>query len=137
MFEIIVEALCKHLKLLDLDATIVKFNEGLFVGKGTGNYTGAVKVANRNIDLVELHKYEKDVGWGDIPSFITMYGCTYVIWAKVEGIEDKVKARLKSSRKHFSSNEIVDFWWDGNELAQALNSDTDLKDRLNNMIEVI
>jgi len=137
MFETKVEALCGHLRLLGLNATTVKFNERLCVigpidqksGITGWGLLGAVKVANRNVDLVELVQY---AGADDY-----LYRCYYVVWAKVEGIEHKMKAKLKSSRKHLMSREIVDFWWDGNELAQALNSDTDLRDMLHRMKKVL
>jgi hypothetical protein len=145
MFETKVEALCEHLRLLGLNATAVKFHERLFVGgvdlleplEPYITFMGAVRLANRNIDLVELAQYECPDSVGEYPSSTTSYRCNYVVWAKVEGTEDKVKVKLKSTRKHPLSREIVDFWWDGNELAQALNNDTDLRDRLNSMKKVL
>jgi len=62
-----------------------------------------------------------------------MFRCNYVVQAKVDGLEDRLKAELKTLRKSFLRREVVDFRWKGRELAQVLNSDANLRDTLCHM----
>jgi len=56
--------------------------------------------------------------------------CSYVVQAKVNGLEDRLKTKLKVVRKGFLRGEVVDFKWKGRELAQVLNGDANLRDTL-------
>jgi len=83
---------------------------------------GSVRIVNRNIDLVELEWwYMAETGYTR---------CSYVVQAKVNGLEDRLKAKLKVVRKGFLRGEVVDFKWKGRELAQVLNGDANLRDTL-------
>jgi len=62
-----------------------------------------------------------------------MFRCNYVVQAKVDGLEDRLKAELKAVRKSFLSMQAVDFKWKGRELAQVLNGDANLRDKLYRM----
>jgi len=112
-----VDALCERLRGISLDATVESKET-----KWWKYIQGAVRVADRNIDLVEWEKiwYPSD----DIPD---TYRCNYVVEAKVEGLEEKLKAEGKPVRKSFFSRKVVDFKWKGEELAQSLGSDTELR----------
>jgi len=83
---------------------------------------GSVRVVNRNIDLVELEWLE------------TGYTrCSYVVQARVNGLEDRLRAKGKPVRKSLLSRQVVDFKWKGRELAQVLNDDANLRDKLYRM----
>lgn len=134
MDEAKVEALCEHLKRMGLDATVVKFKKRLFLSDWPGIIvTGAARIANRNIDLVELAWYMVESGGTpEAPNYETKYRCNYVVRAKVQGLEDWLKVELKPVRKGFLKREIVDLKWEEKvlssiNLAQVLNSDSDLK----------
>jgi len=114
-----VEALCEHLRLLGLNATVESKKRKLLSWPAGGWVIGTVRVANRNIDLVEL---ELLTVW---PEYL--YRCDYVVQASVEGLENKLKAETKPVTVR---DEVVDFRWEGKELAQILNSDANLKDTL-------
>jgi len=105
---------------------VVKFTKRLWV-RGLPSITiiGAVRVANRRIDLVELKEHHGG-GFEDYNE-PTSYRCNYTVWVKVDALEDILKAESKPVRKGFLSWGIIDFKWEGNELAQVLNSDSDLK----------
>lgn len=129
-----VDALCENLRLLGLDATKVVSPEitvQRFFG-GAERVLGSIRLANRNIDLVELTSFEY---YEYEPSrvSVTELRCNYVIHARVAGLESKLEARLKpiTVRKSFLKREIVDVRWEGKELAYVLNSDADLRDMLN------
>jgi len=129
-----IEELCEHLRLIGLNATVEsKEPESLGIFS-SGQVIGSVNVENRNIDQVELE--ERHEGGGRSPSGRTtaprrtLYRCNYVVRAKVEGIEDKLTAEANPVKKGFLSKEIVDFKWEGKELAQILNSDTNLKNMM-------
>jgi len=86
---------------------------------------GSVRVMNQNIDLVELER----IGGNEV----YLWQCNYVVQAKVNGLEDRLKAKLKVVRKGFWMPKVVDFKWEGRELAQVLNGDVDLRDKLYRM----
>jgi len=53
-----------------------------------------------------------------------------VVQAKIDGLENKLKAEAKSIKKGFLSKEVVGLKWEGGSLAQLLNADSDLKTKL-------
>jgi len=129
------KALCKHLKRIGLNAILAKDYpvwSSLVV-------VGAVRVADRNVDFVELDWWEdkksmdafdpevgKTVRYG--PIYRSQYRCHYVVQANVEGLEDSLEAEGKPIKKSgFLRKKIVDFKWEGKELAQILNSDAKLQ----------
>ncbi len=133
MEEAKVEALTEHLKWIGLDATKIAFTEEKLRIRllGAERVLGSVRVTNRHIDMVELAEFYVDVGsTSDTPVMEPRFRCHYVVHVKVDGLEDRLKAKLKPMRKGFFSREILDFKWRGKELAQMLNSDTDLKEKL-------
>jgi hypothetical protein len=131
MVEACVEALCEHLKRMGLNATVeskkFKWREVLEVFYPHFFILGSVRVMNRNIDLVEL---ERTVGES------AGYRCNYVVQAKLNGLEDRLKAKLKVVRKSFLRREVVDFKWKGKELAQVLNDDANLRDTRYGSLEI-
>jgi len=125
--------LCERLRQIGVNATVfsvsgsnIEAMEGMLIG----NVVGCVKVEDRNIDLVQLERVEhgsvEDSGSGPFG----VYYCHYVVQANVEGLEDKLNAKAKSITKGFLSREIVDFRWEGGELAQRLNADAELRNML-------
>jgi len=125
------EALCEHLRLLGLDATNLKLKKPKYLGyPETGNVIGAVRVANRNIDLVELEYFS--IQYSEYSSS-TYYRCDYLVHALVEGLEDKLKAELRPVRKSLLSREVVAYNWVGRELALVFSSDANLGDMLHRM----
>jgi len=119
------EALCEHLRLLGLDAT-VESKKREYLGRWEfGTIIGSVRVANRNIDSVEMW-------WNDVTEegwHFDYYRCIYVVQANVKGLEDKLKAHTRQVRKGFLFR-VVDFEWKGKELAQVLNNDADVRKTL-------
>jgi len=124
MVEAYVEALCEHLRRMGLNATVeskkLKWRE-VFVPV-VWPLLGSVRVVNRNIDLVELE--------GRTREEFRYFRCSYVVQAKVNGLEDRLRAKGKPVRKSFLSRQAVDFKWKGGELAQVLNGDANLRDML-------
>jgi len=137
MHEADVEALCEDLRRIGLKATVESKERKRLNGVPgicSSWNIGSVRVANRNIDLVELN-YNVSVSQptGDYPGGDILpieYWCNFVVQAKVEGLEEKLRAEGKPVRKSFFSRQFVDFRWKGKELAQILNSDAKLKSHL-------
>jgi len=101
-------------------------------------FMGSVRVANRNIDLIELQWRKVSAGRDAYTSLQERrYRCNYVVQAKVEGLEDKLKAEFKPVTKGFLKKEVVDFRWMGGELAQALNKDAKYREALHHMMQDI
>jgi len=132
-----VDAWCKHLRLLGLDATKIvclKKMEQRIEFRGVERVLGSIRLTNRNIDSVELTEFEyyeyDPSSWS-----ATELRCNYLIHARVEGLESKLEARLKpiTIRRGFLKREIVDVRWEGRELANMLNNDANLRDTLNRM----
>jgi len=114
------EALCKHLGGMGLNATVESKVYPFPLG---GGIIGSVRVANRNIDLVEMEWAKKAFGeYGE--GTIDVYRCNFVVQAKVDGLEDKLRAYTEPVTSFFR---VVDFEWKGKELAQVLNNDTDIR----------
>jgi hypothetical protein len=126
-----VEALAEHLKHLGLDATVIAFHgkKPRIKSSCRDSVLGAVRIANRHIDLVELADYVDSSG----PEYYVgpdYYRCHYVVHVIVDGLEAKFRAKLKPVRKGFLRREIVDFKWEGGELARMLSGDASLGDKL-------
>ncbi len=90
---------------------------------------GCVKVEGRNIDLVEVSRLAQVVGSRGGPGHL-VYRYNYVVKANVGNLENKLKAEAKQIKKGFLSSEIIDYNWEGGELAQLLNADSELKNML-------
>ncbi len=61
---------------------------------------------------------------------VRTYRYNYVVLAKTDGLEDKLKAATKLIKKGFLRKEVVGLKWEGGYLAQLLNADSDLKTML-------
>jgi len=104
-------------------------------------FTGSIRVANRNIDLIELEKVKlsRALIINDRAIDLDIYRCNYVVQAKVDGLEDKLKAKAKpvTVQKDPKSWEVVDITWEGGELAQLLNSDANLRNTLSHIKDTV
>jgi hypothetical protein len=115
------KALRERLIQIGLTPTSISKTQTLFSG-----VIGAVIIMNSNIDLVELER--KISGGtsidGEWSNAVSKYRCSYVIHAKVDGLEKKLKAHSKLPRKGIiNRNYSKEPKWKGKELAQTLNSD--------------
>jgi len=122
-----IDELCKHLVRIGLNATVESKKSKRLGGFDLLSLIlGSVRVVNRNIDLVELELIRGIYGG---------YRCNYVVQAKVNGLEDRLKAKLEVVTKGFLRRE-VDFKWKGRELAQVLNGDANLRDTRYGSLEI-
>jgi len=117
------------LMLLFFDPQISSPTSFLLFGRAL--FLGSIRVANRNIDLIELQKWPFYTGGWEDTSVEDKFGCFFVVEAKVEGSEDKLKAETTKPVK--VRKEVVDIMWEGGELAQTLNNDANLMDTLYHM----
>jgi len=129
--------LCERLRDVGVNATVfhvsgstIEAMEGMLIG----SVFGCVKVEDRNIDLVQLERVERG-GTGDSEGGgpfqpLGVYYYHYVVQTNVEGLEGKLEAEVKPVTKGFLSKEVVDFSWEGGELAQRLNADSELRNML-------
>jgi len=122
-----IDAFCKYLRGIGLDAN-VESEEITRLGLWElGIIIGSVKIANRNVDLVEIES-QAHVSEEGAYTFV-YYRCNYVVLAKVEPFKKKLKAHTKLVRESYFFRP-VDFKWKGKELAQTLNDDGDIKNAL-------
>ena len=125
-----IDALCVHLIRLGLDATVdLKEDKNTDVYVDDARIMGSVRIANRNIDFVELRRWDWNTG-GDQPEYYTKFGCFFVVQATVEGLKDGRVAEgnpVKSFITLQVGEKVVDFTWEGKDLARILNSDAELK----------
>jgi hypothetical protein len=139
----LINELCAHLRQIGLNATVVESGSPEDIGRLVTFALGSVKVEDRNLDLVQVEKisviasdpkmrpgqagYTRERGQGS-----RRYDYHYVMRVKVAGLESKLEAEFKpiEKRKGLFGKEVVGVQWEGGELAQRLNADSDLKKRL-------
>lgn len=139
----LINELCERLRKIGINATVVESGSPEDIGGLVTFALGNVKVEGRNLDLIQVGKisvsasdpklqpgesgYTRKRGQGSI-----RYDYHYVVRAKVAGLESKLEAEFKpiEKRKGLFGKEVVGFQWKGGELAQRLNSDSDLKNML-------
>lgn len=111
---------CDYLRQIGVNATIVESGSSEAVSGFTS--LGCVKIEGKDIDLVQVAR--QPLG-GD--TLRALYQYHYIVRAKVEGLEDRLKAQAKPVTKGLFSKEVVDLKWEGGELAGLLNADSELK----------
>jgi len=120
------EALRDHLIQIGATPTSISKTNTRFSG-----VIGTVTIANGNIDLVELERkaygggqYGGNIGENDWVRPESMYRCSYIVQAKVDGLEKNLKAHSKLARMGILNRLYsTDPKWKGKELAQELNSE--------------
>lgn len=125
----LISELCTHLKQLGLNAAVLEPEsaEAKILG-GLGN----VVIEGRNIELVQVTKHTQTHSAGRGRTTVTHY-YLYHYGAKANvdyGLENKLRIEAKPIRKSFFNRTIVDYKWEGGELAQLLNADSELKNFL-------
>jgi len=117
----LMKELCEHLRQIGINAVLMESGSPEAVGGAfRGLVLGCVKVEGRNIDLVQVERMGVE----------PVYQYYYVVRANVEGLENKLEAKGEPKTKGFMSKEVVDYRWEGKDLAQLLNGDSDLKNML-------
>ena len=122
--------MCEHLRRIGLDATVEskEYKKGITSSLvyTTGWVMGSVRVANRNINLVEL--WWRKWGGGSTGEYtgeydsgpMNEYRCNYVVQEKVGGSEDKLRAFSRPITKGFFSRNMVDFKCGGKRTGTSL-----------------
>lgn len=118
----LIEEFCEHLRQIGVNASVLEF-ENPEPLKGLGY----IKIEGRNVDLADYSKQSVRSGSSAHSGSKTFYQSNYYLYLNMKGLEDKLKAEAKPVKKSFFSSEIVDCRWEGGELAQQLNADSDLK----------
>ncbi len=125
-----IERLCQHLRTIGLDASVEskehkKLRSGSII-------MGSIRLANRNVDLVELEwlreEWQGEYGGG----YIDSYRCNYIVEANVQNpLEGEIiKAEGVPIKRGFLNRKTIDFTWKGRDLAQILNRDVELREKL-------
>ena len=116
----LMKELCEHLRQIGINAVLLESGSPEAVGRAQGFVLGSIKVEGRNIDLVQVERM----------GVTAVYQYHYLVRANVEGLENKLEAKGEPKTKGFMSKEVVDYRWEGKDLAQLLNGDSDLKNML-------
>ena len=117
----------EHLRNININATVLESEPKV---QAFTNFIGSVKVENRNINLVEIEMKAGGGEWEGIDFSANVYRYNYLVQAKIDGLENKLKVEAKPIKKGFLSKEVVGLKWEGGSLAQLLNADSDLKTKL-------
>jgi len=118
----LINEFCEHLRQIGVNASVLEFGSPLSLADSSGG-TGYVKLEGRNIDLA-------DSFYGSVSGKSRSYHSEYYVRGNVEGLENRLKAEGKPVKKSFFSSETVDYKWNGEDLAQKLNADSELKSML-------
>jgi len=138
--ELLTGELCRHLQDVSINAILLEpkspeaFRNPYYV-------LGDVKIEGRNIDAILVQ-------WsaGDFEKSDSHYRYFYVVRASLDGLESKLKADFKSNwhdrcsqkpnfyqfDKTLMDKELSNSYWEGKELAQLLNNDPELTQKLYN-----
>jgi hypothetical protein len=133
----LINELCEHLRQIGIEATVLDLESPeaihhtptmhIIYSMKNLPLLGCVKVEGRNIDLVEVSRFFTG---GSARAGHVVYKYNYVVKTKVGNLESKLKAEAKQIRKGLLDREIIDYNWEGGELAQLLNADSELKNML-------
>jgi hypothetical protein len=143
----LVNELCEHLRQIGVEATVLDLKSPEAIHHTPTMHIiysmknipplGCVKVEGRNIDLVEVCRFfggsASTVGFGGSASGggpLLTYRYNYVVKANVGNLKDKLKAEAKPIKTGLLNREIIEYKWEGGELAQLLNADSELKNML-------
>jgi hypothetical protein len=135
----LINELCEHLRQIGIEATVLDLKSPeaihhtptMHIMYSIKNIPplGCVKVEGRNIDLVEVSR-SLTGGESARGGPLLVYRYNYAVKANVGDLKDELKAKAKQIKKGFLSREIIDYKWEGGELAQLLNADSELKNML-------
>ena len=135
-----INELSNHLRQIGINTTAVETGDPEAIGGLVNFALGCVKIEGRNLDLVQVERisaeasqpklqpgqpeYTREKGQGS-----TRYDYHYLVRVKAADLESKLKAEFKpiEKRKGLFGKEVVGYQWEGGELAQRLNSDSNLK----------
>jgi hypothetical protein len=138
--ELLMGELCQYFRVIDVNAILLE-PENPEAFRYPPYILGHVKIEGRNVDAI-LVQFSSS---GDDTSF-AWYRYFYVVRANLDGLESKLKADFKSNwhdrccqKRNFKridgtliDREVSDCRWEGGELAQLLNADSDLTQTLYN-----
>jgi len=119
----LMKELCEHLRRIGVDSTLLESGSIDTIERQ------CIKVEGRNIDFVQVQSLPSTSGR---PSELC-YQYHYVVRVNVKGLESKLKAEVKPPaywKLDLIEKRVVDFKWEGGELAQMLNADFDLKNKM-------
>jgi hypothetical protein len=137
--------LSEHLRQIGLDATLLppespeavgpRWKKGSFV---SGQSLGCIKIRKRNLDIIQVEKTRTEElgftggpgGPGDLDLGRLVYLYHFIVRTDVEGLERALRADIKLITKGLFSRKAADFKWEGQELAQRLNFDSQLRNML-------
>jgi hypothetical protein len=135
--KVLTEELCENLRKLGVKATLLEpdspeaFTWPPYV-------LGCIKIEERNLDMMMIISSQDE---NDIS-----YSYHYVIRANVDNLEEKLRANYKPNKPFYEpqkqdpnyiDSSVIDnknpiSYWEGGELAELLNADSDLTNTLNN-----
>ena len=143
--EALMDEFCQHLRFIGINAMLLE-PDSPEAFRYPPYILGHVKIESRNIDAI-LVQYSSSGGGdseGGPDEAMAHYRYFYVVRANIDGLESKLKADFKSSwhdrcsqKRNFSwintiplDGNVSDCRWEGGELAQLLNTDSELSQTL-------
>lgn len=131
-------SLSAHLQDIGITATLLEPERPEAIGPlwkfgpiGSGTVVGSLRIEDSNMDLLQVERMIRSEAQHDeTPDYHHLFAYHYVVRADVEGLEETLKATIKPITKGLLRREVIDFRWEGKGLAQRLNADTDIWDRL-------
>lgn len=123
--ELLIE-LYKHLQQIGINGTAHPSQNEVdsMTASLTGRVAGYVTLEGRNIEKIQV-EIEQRIDQVNTTSRIQHYH--YIVPANIQGFEQTVDVKITPIRKRFFSRDVVDFRWEGRDLAQQLNDDVELR----------
>ena len=133
-------SLSTHLRNIGITATLLEPESPDAIGPmwkfgpiGSGTVVGCIRMEGSDVDLLQVERMIRSEAQHDerTPTdYHHLFAYHYIVRTDFEGSEKTVKANIKPITKGFIRREVTDFRWEGGDLAQRLNADTDLRNRL-------
>ncbi|UCH37175.1 MAG: hypothetical protein JSV76_05695 [Candidatus Bathyarchaeota archaeon] len=127
-----------HLQSIGINATLLESGSPEAIGPmwnfgpiNSGTVVGCIRIEDHNLDLIQVERMLRSEGHQDeIPDYHYLFAYHYVVKTNVETHEKTLKANVKPITKGLFRRKVIDFRWEGGDLARTLNADTDLRNML-------
>lgn len=134
----LMNSLSTHLHNIGITSTLLEPESPETIGPlwkfgpmGSGKIVGCIRIEGHDLDLLQVERMIRgEAHQEEMQDYYHLFAYHYVVRTKVENLQKTLKANIKPLTKGFFRREITGFRWEGGDLAQRLNADSDLRNML-------